>query len=259
MNRARDAGKSAGGFDGRVAIVTGAAMGLGAALSVAFLEAGARVALVDVETDKLHGLLEKIDPDGRRSKAIVADISRVAECRRVVEETAKHFDRLDILVNNAGICPRALIPEVTEEIFDRVLDINLKGAFFLSQAAAAVMEKRKYGRIINISSVGGRTGGMMAASVYGASKAGLLALTKSFAREFAPFGICVNAVAPGLMTTRLFTDLPPEKQEALSSQIPLGRIAEPEELARVVLFLAGDDATYMTGSTVDVNGGWFMY
>ena len=189
----------------------------------------------------------------------MADISQVADCRRVVEETAKHFDRLDILVNNAGICPRALILEVTEELFDRVLDINLKGAFFLSQAAAAVMQKRKYGRIVNISSVGARTGGMVAASVYGASKAGLLALTKSFAREFAPFGIYVNAVAPGLMTTRLFTDLPQEKQQTLASQIPLGRIAEPEELARVVLFLASDDASYMTGSTVDVNGGWFMY
>ncbi len=259
MNGARDAGTSPRGLNDRVAIVTGAAMGLGAALGAAFLEAGAKVALVDVEAAKLQKLFAKLDPEGRRSKAIVADVSRVADCRRVVKETAKHFARLDILVNNAGICPRALISEVTEEIFDRVLDINLKGAFFLSQAAAAVMQKHKYGRIINISSVGARTGGMMAASVYSASKAGLLALTKSFARELAPCGICVNAVAPGLMTTRLFTDLPHEKRKALVRQVPLGRIAAPEELARVVLFLAGDGAAYMTGSTVDVNGGWFMY
>ncbi len=259
MNRPHDAGENARGLRDRVALITGAAMGLGAALSEVFLAAGARVALVDVEAAKLQQLVTRLDPERGRTKSIVADVSQVEECRRAVEQTEKHFGRLDILVNNAGICPRVLIPDVTEEIFDRVLDINLKGAFFLSQAAAAVMQKRKEGKIINISSVGARTGGMMAASVYSASKAGLLALTKSFARELAPYGICVNAVAPGMMTTRLITELPPEKQQALAGQVPLGRIAEPEELARVVLFLAGDDAAYMTGSTVDVNGGWFMY
>ncbi len=250
------AGRTAAGLKGRVALITGAAGGLGVALSACFLRAGAKTVLVDVTADQLKRLADRLDG---QSWPLVADISKVEECRRAVREAEDRYGHLDVLVNNAAICPRVPIPDVDEPLWDQVMNVNLKSAFFLSQAASASMKKGKWGRIINISSAGARTGGMVSASVYSASKAAMVSLTKSFARELAPHGICVNAITPGMIETHLITDLPSEVQRTLVQQIPLGRLARPEEIARVVVFLASDDASYITGATLDVNGGWIMY
>ena len=166
-------------------------------------------------------------------------------------------ERIDVLVNNAAICPRIPLEEVTEADFDRIVGINLKGTFFVSQAVSPAMVRQGSGRIVNISSVGARTGGVAASSVYAATKAGIIAITKSYARTLAP-NVTVNAIAPGVVDTDMMR-IPSEQVAAIVDQIPLGRLAGPEEIASVVVFLASEEASYFTGATLDVNGGWFMY
>jgi 3-oxoacyl-[acyl-carrier protein] reductase len=182
----------------------------------------------------------------------------VADARDLIVRTLERFGRLDVLINNAGICPLATIEEVTEELFDRVVAVNLKGVFFVSQAAVPVFKEQRSGKIVNVASVGGKTGGMMPVAPYSATKAGVISLTKSFASYLAPYGVAVNAVAPGPATTDLTRDWPADRMAALAQAIPFKRLARPEEIAAVVGFLASERCTYMTGEIVDVNGGLLM-
>jgi 3-oxoacyl-[acyl-carrier protein] reductase len=163
-----------------------------------------------------------------------------------------------VLVNNAGICPRVSIEDMTEALFDRVIAINLKSVFFLSRAAAEVMKANNAGRIVNLSSTGGRTGGIYNATVYSATKAGVISMTKAFARHYAPWNILVNAVAPGAVETRMMTVLPEESLQEVIRTAPLKRLADPVEIANAIVFLSSDMASWMTGATVDVNGGTLM-
>lgn len=241
----------------RVAIVTGAGRGLGAAIARALAEAGARVVLGDIDPE-VEAVAEGLRADGYAALAVTADIARPAETERLVAVAVEHFGRVDILVNNAGICPRISIDDMTEDAYDRIMNVNLKSVFFLSRAAGNAMKAGGWGRIVNVSSTGGRTGGIFNATVYSASKAGIMSMTKAFARHFAPHNILVNCIAPGTVNTRLMTNLPQASLETAVSQVPLKRLAEPEEIAQVVVFLASDKAAYMTGATVDVNGGAIM-
>jgi len=243
---------------GRVAIVTGAGRGLGAATVHALAQAGAKVVLADIELPLVEAEAETIRAAGGEAIAVGSDITQLGQIEALVRTAVDKFGRLDILVNNAGICPRISIDAMTEEMYDRIMDVNLKSVFFLSRAAGNAMRLNGWGRIVNVSSTGGRTGGIFNATVYSASKAGIMSMTKAFARHFAPDGILVNCIAPGSVNTRLMTNLPPESLEGAIKGVPLKRLADPAEIAQVIVFLASDGASYMTGATVDVNGGAVM-
>jgi 3-oxoacyl-[acyl-carrier protein] reductase len=264
--------------DGRVAIVTGAGRGIGAAIAQTLADAGATVVVSDIEGGLAEDQAARIRDSGRstdlsstdsnstdsnstdsnRADAIAADVSKPAECDHLAQETERRHGAVHILVNCAAICPRIDIPDMTEPDYDRIMDTNLKSVYFLSRAAGRAMRRAGWGRIVNMASVGARTGGMHRVTVYAASKAAIISMTKGFARHHAPDGILVNAVAPGAVDTRLIRMLPPEDQQATVDAIPLKRLAAPEEIARAVLFLASDANTYITGATTDVNGGSFM-
>jgi 3-oxoacyl-[acyl-carrier protein] reductase len=251
--------------DGRVAIVTGAARGIGAAIAETLAGAGATVMVSDIEGELAEAQAARIrdaghstDSNRADSDSIAADVGKPADCDRLAEETERRHGAVHILVNCAAICPRIDIPDMTEPDYDRIMDTNLKSVYFLSRAAGRAMRRAGWGRIVNMASVGARTGGMHRVTVYAASKAAIISMTKGFARHHAPDGILVNAVAPGAVDTRLIRMLPPEDQQATVDVIPLKRLAAPQEIARAVLFLASDANTYITGATTDINGGSFM-
>jgi len=241
----------------RAALVTGAGRGLGAAAAQALAETGAGVVLCDIDP-QVEAVAAEMRAQGSDALGLVGDVSRPAETERLVAAAVERFGRLDILVNNAGICPRIPIDAMTEEAYDQIMDVNLKSVFFLSRAAGNAMKANHWGRIVNVSSTGGRTGGIFNATVYSASKAGIMSMTKAFARHFAPDNILVNCIAPGTVNTRLMTNLPQASLDVAVSGVPLKRLADPAEIARVIVFLASDAASYMTGATLDVNGGAIM-
>ena len=244
--------------DDRVAIVTGAGRGLGAAISRELNTQGIRVALCDIDRDVAETVAAELRAFGVDAAAFGNDISRPEETDRLVTAVIERFGRVDILVNNAAICPRTSIDDMTEDGFDAIIDVNLKSVFFLSRAAGNAMKERNWGRIVNISSIGGRTGGIFNATVYSATKAAVMAMTKAFARHFAPYNILVNCVAPGGMETRLMENLSAASLQSTIDGIPLRRLADPSEVARVVAFFASDGPTFVTGATVDANGGALM-
>ncbi|GAB4540727.1 MAG: SDR family NAD(P)-dependent oxidoreductase [Anaerolineae bacterium] len=243
-------------FSGRVAFVTGAARGIGLAIATALCQRGASVAMADVDLPALEKATQSL---GDRVLAVEADVSHQDDVRRAIHQTVEHFSGLDILVNNAGICPLRDFSEVTEEEWDRVMAINLKGAFFCCQAALPHVRKSgARGRVVNISSVAGQSGGVLAPVHYSASKAGLIVLTKTLARILAPDHATANCVAPGTTATELTAAWAEELQERVRSAIPLGRFGQPEEIAEAVCFLVSDKAAFITGATLDINGGLFI-
>ncbi|MBC8163191.1 MAG: SDR family oxidoreductase [Roseiflexaceae bacterium] len=242
----------------RVAIITGAGRGVGAAVGQELSRQGARVVLCDIEQALAEQVAAGIRADGGAALALGNDIAAPAEADRLVRATLEHYGRLDILVNNAAVCPRISIDDMTEAAYDQIMNVNLKSVFFLSRAAGNAMKANRWGRIVNVSSIGGRTGGIFNATVYSASKAGVMSMTKAFARHFAPHNILVNCVAPGSVNTRLMENLSEAALQATIDQVALKRLADPAEVARVIAFLASDEASYVTGITMDVNGGALM-
>lgn len=242
----------------RVAIITGAAQGLGAATAEELSRQGAKVVIGDIEATLIEETGQRIEKAGGTVLAQRLDVSNINELDGLVKTVLNKFGRLDILVNNAAICPRIPIDDMTESAFDKIININLKSVFFLSRAAGNAMKQNKWGRIVNVSSIGGRTGGIYAATVYSASKAGVMSMTKAFARHFAPFGINVNCVAPGTVSTRLMANLSEESLRNSIEAVPLKRLADPVEVARVIAFLSSEASSYMTGAILDVNGGALM-
>ena len=245
-------------LSGKIAILTGAARGIGRAIAQLMVKEGAKVVVCDVDFEAAQETAQALAGSGNKALALRLDVSKPKEALAVVQDVKRRFDRIDILVNNAGICPRIPLLEVSESDFDRIVSVNLKGTFFMSQAVSPVMQEQQSGRIVNVSSIAARTGGVAASSVYGATKAGMIAFTKSFARTLAP-SVAVNAVAPGVVDTDMVMRLPAQEVTTILNQVPLGRLAQPEEIASAVVFLASEEASYMTGATVDVNGGWLMH
>jgi 3-oxoacyl-[acyl-carrier protein] reductase len=243
-------------LSGRVALVTGAARGIGLSIAAALLERGSEVALVDVDGPLLRGVVREL---GERAVAVEADVSRPADVERAVEVTVEQFSRLDILVNNAGTCPLTPFAEIGEEEWDRVLAVNLKGAFLCCQAALPHLRRSGgRGRVINISSVAGQMGGVLVGAHYAASKAGLIALTKSLSRLVSTDGVTVNCIAPATTESDLTAAWPEPLRAQVRNQIPLGRFGTPCEIAEAVCFLAGDGAGFITGATLDMNGGLYL-
>ncbi len=245
------------GLEGRVAIVTGASRGIGRAVAASLAEDGASVVVSGRDAARVEMVAKELEALGVPVLAVPGDVSRREDVERVVGRARERFGRIDILVNNAGIIRDALLVRMKDEDWDEVLNVNLRGAFLMTRAAAKVMIRQKGGRIINITSAAGAMGNAGQAN-YSAAKAGLIGLTRSAARELAHWGILVNAVAPGLIDTDMAAAIPPEAREALLAQMPLKRIGVAREVAEVVRFLAGDGASYVTGQVIHVNGGLYM-
>lgn len=242
---------------GRVALVTGASQGIGRACALRLAQDGAHVALAARSLDKLEAVAAEISAAGGSAQPFALDIVSEESIKACAKAVAAHFGRLEILVNNAGITRDVLALRMKRQDWDDVLTTNLTGSFLLSQACISPMLKAKWGRVINITSVVGQTGQSGQAN-YAASKAGLIGLTKSLARELAGRAITVNAVAPGYIQTAMTAVLNDTQREAMTSQIPLGRAGTDQDIAAAVAFLASNDAAYITGHTLDVNGGMYM-
>lgn len=246
---------------GKVALVTGASSGIGAATAELFAELGANVAIGFYGNESgAAGVRDRIATNGGRALPLKADVRDTGEVRSLVARAVEAFGPIDVLVNNAGsLVKRALIGELTEALWDEVFDLNLKSAAFCTQAVAASMIARRTGTIINVGSIAGRNGGGPGAGAYAAAKAALMSLTKSHAKELAPYGICVNAVAPGVIATPFHeTFSTSEMMRNFVAAIPLGRAGTPKECATVIAFLASDAASYLTGETIEINGGMLM-
>ena len=241
---------------GRVAFVTGAARGMGRATAERLAARGAAVAINDLDPERLEVVAAEIGPDVLPLAGSVADGARV---RAMVSEVADHFGKIDTLVNNAGIGFHASFEEITEESWRRTLDVNVTGVFLCTHAAVPLMRANGFGRIINFSSTAGKNVSTVAGVHYTASKAAVLGITRGVAREVAPYGITVNAVCPGMIDTDMIRDAwPPERIENYIPTIPIPRLGRPSEVANLVCFLASDEASYITGAALDINGGELM-
>lgn len=245
-------------LEGRVALVTGGARGIGRAIALALAREGADVAICDIDLEGAKEVARRISALGRRALALRADVSRYEEVQQMIREILTRFGKIDILVNNAGIIRRGSFEEHSEADWDRVIAVNLKGTFNCAKEVIPLMKEQRYGKIINISSVAGKIGDIASAPSYGASKGAINAFTKSLARELAPYGINVNAIAPHAIETEMSAEWSEEKRRQIISQIPLGRLGRPEEVAEAVVFLASDGASFITGEILDVNGGYLM-
>jgi len=233
----------------RVALVTGSARGMGRAMCEVLAERGHRVVGLDLLPQE-QGPLERV---------IQADLRDIAVPRAVVDGILATEGRLDVVVHNAAVYNwRHPLPEVTLDDYELMTDVNLRAVFFLSQAAAEAMKPNGFGRIIGISSVGARTGGVSNSAIYNAAKAAVISLMKNFARNYGRFGVTANAVAPGAVEGFMTEHLTPDERAAMIGLVPMGRMAAPREIAEVVGFLASDGASYVNGATIDVNGGWVM-
>ncbi len=244
-------------LEGKTALVTGASQGIGRACAIALARAGASVALAARNESKLNEVAAEISANGGAAKAFVLNVASEESIKTTAKAVLDHFGTVHILINNAGITKDTLLLRMKRSDWDEVITTNLTGTFLLTQALIGPMLKARWGRIINISSVVGETGQAGQAN-YAASKAGLIGFTKSLARELASRNITANAVAPGYIETAMTAVLDEKQRGAMLSQVPLGRAGTDEDIANAVRFLASDEAAYITGHVLDVNGGMFM-
>ena len=244
-------------LEGKIALVTGASYGIGFAIASAYAEAGATIVFNDIKQELVDKGLAAYAEKGIKAHGYVCDVTNEEQVNAFIKKVEEEVGVIDILVNNAGITKDGLLMAMSEADFDNVIDTNLKGCFQMIRFASRRMMKQRYGRIINVSSVSGVAGNAGQAN-YSASKAGIIGLTKSAAKELASRGITCNAIAPGFVKTEMTDVLSDEVKENAKKQIPLGRFAEPEDIANAAVFLASDKASYITGQVLLVDGGMVM-
>jgi 3-oxoacyl-[acyl-carrier protein] reductase len=244
-------------LENQIAVVTGAGRGIGRAIALKLAASGADIVAVDLKTEFVQEMVAEVQKLGRRAWAVAANVSEAVSIEAAAAQILKEPGRLDILVNNAGITKDGLLMRMSEADWDAVLDINLKGAFLFTREVCRALLKQRSGRIVNIASVIGLIGNAGQCN-YAASKAGVIGLTKSCAREFASRGVTVNAIAPGFIQTAMTDKLSQEQKDAITKQIPLASLGQPEDVADAVLFFASPAARYVTGQVLAVDGGMVM-
>jgi 3-oxoacyl-[acyl-carrier protein] reductase len=242
---------------GKIAVITGASRGIGKSIAFALAAQGATIVAMDMDQASTEATVAELQATGANALAVVGNVTVTADVERMIATAVEVFGRVDILVNNAGITRDGLIMRMKDEDWDAVLNVNLKGAFLCTRSAFKVMSKQRYGRIINIASIVGEMGNAGQAN-YCASKAGLIGLTKSNAREMAKRSVTVNAVAPGFIATAMTDALSDKVREELAAQIPLERLGSADDIANAVVFLASESSAYITGHVLSVNGGMYM-
>ncbi len=250
-------------LENKIALVTGASRGIGAATAQILAKRGAKVALAARTVSDLEAVAATIRQNGGEALVVSGSVLDVNQINNLVNKVIENWKRIDILVNNAGLgTPVSPVEEIREEDWDQTIALNLKSAFLVTRAVVPFMKKQKYGRIVNVSSYAGRNYSLISGPQYTSAKAGLLGFTKHMAAELGPFGICVNAVAPSIvLTARVqakWAARAEEEQRRILERIPLRRLAQPEEVATVIAFLASDDASYVNGVCLDINGGSYM-
>jgi len=243
---------------GQVAIVTGGARGIGRAIALALAAEGSKLAVWDVDAESAKHVAAEIRSGSGEAMAAAVDVSNAAAVRATVDAVLSAWGRIDILVNNAGIAQVKPIEQITEADWDRIMAVNLKGTFLCAQSVMGVMKQQRSGKIINLGSVAGKIGGITVGAHYSASKAAVMCFTKSLARELAVFGVNVNGLAPGVIETDMTRDITRGDWSTYLASIPMGRVGTIDEVAKVAVFLASDDSSYLTGEIIDVNGGQFM-
>ncbi len=242
---------------GKVAIVTGAAQGIGRAVAEELARDGADVVVADLDPGRSQETVASVEKLGRRALNVKVNVADFNEVKAMVDQVLKAWGKVDVLVNNAGITRDALLLRMKEEDWNLVLQVNLNGTFHCTKAVLQPMTKQRYGRIVNIASIVGVVGNVGQAN-YAASKAAVIGFTKTVAREYASRNVTVNAVAPGFIDTAMTQGLPADVKETLQKQIPLGRLGRPEDIAAAVRFLVSEEAAYITGHVLHVNGGMLM-
>ena len=244
---------------GKTAIVTGSSYGIGRGIAIFFAQEGANVVVnYSKSEEKAQQVVSEIIEEGLTAIAVKADVSRSDEVKKLIDTCVRSYGRLDILVNNAGILPFGSIEEITDDILDRVYKVNFYGTFYCCREAVPIMKKQKYGKIVNISSIAGQRGDHTTAACYGSSKGAMSVLTKSLARQLGPFGINVNAVAPHAIITPMMDYWGEDKRNEMMEKIPIRRLGTPRDVAVAVLFLVSDEADFITGQIINVNGGYLM-
>jgi len=241
----------------KVALVTGAAQGIGKAIAAALAKEGANVVISDINLELASQTAKEIEALGVKAMAFRTNVADLADVEKTIEETIKTLGRIDILVNNAGITKDNLLIRMKKEDWDAVLAVNLSGVFNCTKAISPLMMKQRYGKIINIASIVGQMGNFGQAN-YAASKGGVIAFTKTVARELASRNVTVNAIAPGFIQTAMTDKIPEDIKKKMLEQIPLGKLGQPEDVAAAVVFLASAQADYITGQVINVNGGMYM-
>jgi len=244
-------------LQGKVALITGAGQGIGREIALGFAKEGADIAVCDINLEQADQVRQDVEKMGRNAQAIKVDVTSYAQVEEAVNKILDKFKRIDILVNNAGITKDGLILRLSEADWDAVINVNLKGSFNTTKAVSRPMVKQRSGKIINIASIIGIIGNAGQAN-YAASKAGIIALTKTTAKELASRSINVNAVAPGFIQTAMTDKLPDDLKAKMLSNIPLGRLGNVRDIANICLFLASEDSNYITGQTIVVDGGMVM-
>ncbi|MEI6876354.1 MAG: SDR family NAD(P)-dependent oxidoreductase [Spirochaetota bacterium] len=245
-------------FTGKVAVITGAGAGIGRQIANDMAEEGATVIISDIQTKDIDETVAEIKAKGGKAFPGFCDVSDRSQIDKLVADVVKVHGRIDILVNNAGILIPATIEETSDELIDKTIDINLKGVLWAIRAVTPHMKKAGYGRIVSLSSITGKNGDNSSTFAYGATKGAVISLTRSVARQLGPFGVTCNAVAPHAIMTKMMEYWDDAKKKSISDKIPVRRLGTPSDVARAVLYLAADEASFVNGETLNINGGYYM-